>query len=328
MTKANTAKVDIQAQITGHLVAVIEARLAADPTLADTKMNVPLWARTPGAPLWMPSNAATGNNYNGINIIALWAQAETRDFHSAVWGTYRQWAGLGCQVKQGEKAAQVVLFKEFDVETDQTNAAENSNDNGTDNGKRYVARASCVFNSSQVEGYAAPEPVPDHGLIARLATADAFCACLGARIEIGGERAYYDRSTDHVQMPREALFTGSDTMDRNEAWYAVLAHELTHYTGASTRLDRTFGQRFGDNAYAMEELTAEIGAAFLCAELGIAQQPRADHANYLLAWLRIIKGDTKAIFTAAAAASKAVAWMKDRQPKPQTAVSTSLERAA
>jgi antirestriction protein ArdC len=324
MTKANTAKVDIHAQITGHLVAVIEARLAADPTLADTKTNAPLWARTPGAPLWMPTNAVTGNAYNGINIIALWAQAETRDFHSAVWGTYRQWAGLGCQVKQGEKAAQVVLFKEFDVETDQTNADGISHDSG----KRYVARASCVFNSSQVEGYAVPAPAPDHGPITRLASADAFCGSVGARIEIGGERAYYDRSTDHVQMPREALFTGSDTMDRNAAWYAVLAHELTHYTGASSRLDRKFGQRFGDDAYAMEELTAEIGAAFLCAELGIEQQPRADHANYLLAWLRIMKGDTKAIFTAAAAASKAVAWMKDRQPKLQAAVSTSLEPAA
>jgi antirestriction protein ArdC len=103
-------------------------------------------------------------------------------------------------------------------------------------------------------------------------------------------------------------------MSRGEAYYAVLTHELTYWSGAPARLGRDMGKRFGDAAYAAEELVAEIASAFLCAELGITQDTRADHAQYLAQWLKLMKDDSRAIFTAAAKASEAVACLKRLQP--------------
>ncbi|MEO2004790.1 MAG: zincin-like metallopeptidase domain-containing protein [Candidatus Poribacteria bacterium] len=132
-----------------------------------------------------------------------------------------------------------------------------------------------------------------------------------AKIEHGGDRAFYCPSTDHIQMPPEDLFCGTDSLSRSESYYAVLVHELTHWSGAKHRLDRHMGKRFGDSAYAAEELVAEIGSAFLCAELGITEgEPRADHAQYIAHWLKLMKDDSRAIFAAAAKASEAVSYLK------------------
>jgi antirestriction protein ArdC len=108
----------------------------------------------------------------------------------------------------------------------------------------------------------------------------------------------------------EGLLCGTDTMTRSEAYFAVILHETIHASGAKHRLDRDMGKRFGDAAYAAEELVAEIGSAFLCSELGITQDVRADHAQYLAHWLKLLKDDSRAIFTAAAKASEAVAYLK------------------
>lgn len=179
-----------------------------------------------------------------------------------------------------------------------------------DDGKRRFARASYVFNAAQVDGYAAPDAPDPLGPIERIEAADRFVAATGARIEHGGDQAYYVPSSDHIQMPDEGLFCGSDTMSREEGYYATLVHELTHWSGAKHRLDRDFGKRFGEEAYAAEELVAEIGAAFLCAELGITQEIRSDHAQYLAHWLKLLKNDSRAIFTAAAKASEAASYPK------------------
>ncbi len=148
------------------------------------------------------------------------------------------------------------------------------------------------------------------GPIARIESADRFIAACNADIRHGGERAFYAPSTDHIQMPDEDLFCGTDTLTRDEGYYAVLLHELTHWTGHKARCDRDLSGRFGKQAYAAEELVAEIGAAVLCAETGVTQDTRADHAQYLANWLQLLKDDPKAIFTAAAKASLAVAWLK------------------
>ncbi|MGE4304968.1 MAG: zincin-like metallopeptidase domain-containing protein [Novosphingobium sp.] len=87
-------------------------------------------------------------------------------------------------------------------------------------------------------------------------------------------------------------------------------HELIHWSGADHRLARTFGKRFGDDAYAMEELVAELGSAFLCGDLGLSTSPRPDHASYLASWLKVLKADNRAIFTAASAAAKAAEWLE------------------
>lgn len=289
---ANAKRRDIHADITGQLIAAIEA----DPG----QPSLP-WRRS-GAPLFLPRNALTGNAYRGVNIVSLWVSAETRGYSAPVWATYRQWAEIGAQVRKGEKSSLVVFYKEYDVEPD--------TDDETDDGRRFVARASSVFNAAQVDGYALPDAPEPLGAIERIANVDAFVSATGADIRHGGERAFYNRLGDRIQMPAEELFCGTDTLSRSEGYYAVLVHELTHWSGVEHRLNRTFGKRFGDKAYAAEELVAEIGSAFLCAELGITQDVRPDHAQYLAQWLELMKADSRAIFTAAANASRAADYLK------------------
>lgn len=298
MSDRTKTKRDIHAEITVKLIAAVEA---------NPEHPGRLWGKSTGKPLWMPTNAQTKNRYNGINILALWAEADLRGFTHPIWATYRQWAAMGCQVRKGETASTVVFYKELTVQPEP--------DDADDDGKRYVAKASCVFNASQVDGYDLPEPPALLGPVERIAAAETFFDNIGARVEIGGDRAFYSPSTDHIQMPTEGLFSGSATMTRTEGWYSTLGHEHIHRSGTEKRMNRTFGKRFGDDAYAFEELVACIGETFLCAELGLMSEPRQDHAHYLANWLKVMKGDSRAIFTAAAAASKAVAFLKVFQPK-------------
>jgi antirestriction protein ArdC len=264
------------------------------------------WRRS-GGPLWIPFNALTQKAYNGVNVIALWVEAEARQFSHPIWATYKQWAELGAQVRKGEKAALVVFYKQYETEPDP--------DREDDDGKRRVAKASWVFNCAQVDGYTPPGEPERLGPIERIETVDRFLANTGARVEHGGESAFYRRSTDTIHMPDEGLFIDTATMTRSEGYYAVLAHEQIHWAGAEHRLNREFGKRFGDNQYAAEELVAEIGSAFLAAELQFTQDTRPDHAHYLAHWMRLLKDDPKAIFTAAAKASQAVNYLKSLQPQ-------------
>lgn len=295
---------DIHTEITGTLIASIEANPG--------KPSMP-WRRSSG-PLFMPVNALTGNAYNGINIVSLWVAAECLGYNAPVWATYKQWSELGAQVRKGEKSSLVVFYKEYEVVPEARGANGPNPDNAEDDGKRRVARASYVFNASQVDGYTLPDAPQSLGPVERLETVDRFIAATGAQVEHGGDRAFYRPSTDHIQMPDEGLFCGTNTMTRSEGYYATLTHELIHWTGAKHRLAREFGKRFGDAAYAAEELVAEIASAFLCSELGITQDCRADHAQYLAQWLTLMKADSRAIFTAAARASEAVAYLKRLQP--------------
>jgi len=283
---------DLHADITNQLIAAIEAN-PGQPSLP--------WRRMGGG-LHLPVNTLTGKHYNGINILQLWVAAEQRGYATPIWGTYRQWTERGCQVRKGERSSLVVFYKEYDIDPDPENAS--------DNGKRRMARASYVFNADQVDGFVYPAVVEPFGPVDRMAAADRFVSATGAHIRHGGDQAFFQFSTDHIQMPDQGLFTGTETMARSESYYSVLVHELVHWSGAKHRLDREMGKRFGDAAYAAEELVAEIGAAFLCAELGITQDVRPDHSQYLAQWLKLLKSDSKAIFTAAARASEAAAFLR------------------
>ncbi len=288
---------DLHAEITGKIIAAIEA----DPG----RPQMP-WRRS-GTPLWLPENALSKKLYNGVNVVSLWASAELRGLTCPIWATYRQWAELGAQVRKGSKAELVIFYKEYETEPEP--------DNADDDGKRRVARASFVFNAADVDGFIPPSAPERVGPIERITAADRFIAATSARIEHGGERAFYRPSTDHIQMPDEGLFCGTDTMTRSESYFAVLLHELTHWTAPEKRCARDLSKRFDKAEVAAEELVAEIGAAFLCAELGVTQDVRADHAQYVANWLQLLKSDPKAIFTAAAKASQAVAYLKSLQPK-------------
>jgi antirestriction protein ArdC len=174
-----------------------------------------------------------------------------------------------------------------------------------------MARASFVFNAAQVEGFRLEpdEALPDEPSFDPIERAEAFAKATGAAITEGGDRACYIPSADMIRMPERRRFTGTDTTTPAEGFYSTLCHELVHWSGAKPRLDRDLSGRFGSESYAVEELVAELGAAFLCGDLGITPEPRADHAQYIATWLKVLKDDKKAVFTAASKASEAASWL-------------------
>ena len=216
-----------------------------------------------------PTNAQTGFPYRGANVVALWAQAMLSGFRSGYWASYRQWQNVGGQVRHGARGAVIVFYK----------IIEKANDDEVDEKRNLsFARASHVFNADQVDGWQPTEPqVP--GLASEVPDVEDFVKATGAEIETGFPHAAYVRSRDRIELPPMRWFIDTPTRSATEAYYSTVLHELVHWTGATHRLDRTFGKSFGDAAYAAEELVAEIGAAFLCADLGLANEPRQDHAR-------------------------------------------------
>ena len=252
----------------------------------------------------MPLNAATKAAYNGVNVLTLWATGAAKAYPTNVWASYRQWLTIGAQVRAGEKGSPIVYAG---------TATAKATETGGEDRKFSFLKTSAVFNAAQVEGYQAAAPVRPC-LADRIASADTFIAATRADIRHGQGRAYYQPELDFVAMPDFGAFIATATATATENAYSTLLHELTHWTGHQTRCAREFGKRFGNAAYAAEELVAELGAAFLCAELGITPAPRADHAQYLAHWLQVLKADKKAIFTAAAAATKAAQYLRGLQP--------------
>ena len=249
----------------------------------------------------IPVNAATDAPYRGVNILALWAVAAVEGYQSGHWASYRQWQSLGAQVRRGEHGSTVVFFKP--LEDDGEDDAE-----GDEKRSKLVARAFRVFNAAQVTGWEEP-PLAQIPSFFAIKEVDAFVRATAVPIRHDCPMARYIPSEDTIEMPNQERFVGTPTSTSTESYYAVLLHELTHASGAPHRLDRQFGKRFGDKAYAMEELVAELGAAFLCAALGIANEPRQDHAAYLTSWLEALDRDHKAIFTASSQAQKAVEFL-------------------
>jgi antirestriction protein ArdC len=273
---------------------VTDAILAA---LATCEPGERPWAR---AGLTMPVNAVSGHKYRGSNIVMLWIAAQEAGYSQNRWATFKQWAEKGASVRKGEKGTPVLWFKMLDRKDDE--ASEN------DEGGRKIpcARLAWVFNIDQVDGYEYTAPVMLSGEpVEAIAQADALLAASGARIAHGGGQAYYRPSTDEIVLPPREAFTGTSTSTATESYYAVALHELVHWTGSKSRLSRELGSRFGTEAYAAEELVAELGAAFLCAELGITSEPRPDHAAYLASWAKLLGADRRAFTTAAAKAAEA-----------------------
>ena len=256
-----------------------------------------------GGQISRPANAVTKTVYRGINVIALWAEAAVRGYASAHWASYRQWQQAGAQVRQGERGSTIVFFKEAERE-------DFGQPNGEVDTPKLIARASRVFNAEQVDGWQQPEK-PRVSRVETISRADAFVTATKANIRHGGEMACYRASADCIQMPDRHRFCGTKTSSPTESYYAILLHELTHWSGAQHRLDRQLGKRFGDAAYAMEELVAELGAAFLCSRLEITNEPRPDHAAYIESWLRVLKDDRRAVFVAASKAGQAVDYLEN-----------------
>lgn len=247
---------------------------------------------------------AGGQPYKGINVLTLWESAMSQHFTAPIWMTFNQAKELGANVRKGSKGTLVVY-------ADRITRTETAEDGKECERGIYFMKSYSVFNVEQIEGlpphfYATAAPTLDP--MQRIEAADRFFANTGADIRHGGDHAFYAAQSDLVQMPPFESFRDA------ESYCATLAHEMTHWTKHPSRLDRDFGRKtFGDEGYAREELVAEIGAAFLCCDLGITPEPRADHAAYLDHWLKVLKDDKRAIFRAAAHAQRAVDFLHGLQ---------------
>lgn len=258
------------------------------------------WSATPGHNI--PRNAATGNAYSGGNVILLWIAQASAGFASPCWLTFKQALDLGGNVRKGEKSIATIV-KVLNLQAKPKD--------GQEEGDTFTTiKPYAVFNVAQCEGLPEritnPEPVKPRHDDERDATIDEFIAATGAdfRADVGGDRAYFSPSQDFIAMPAFAAFKSAAN------YYATAFHELGHWTGHKSRLDREFGKRFGDRAYAAEELVAELTAAFLCAEFSIDGELR--HAGYIANWIELLKSDARAFFTAASAAQKAADFMRSK----------------
>jgi antirestriction protein ArdC len=291
--------------------ADIYARIT-DRIVADLEKGVRPWMQP-----WRSGNGSGGVTrplrhnglpYSGMNVLLLWSEATARGFASPVWMTFKQALELGGAVRKGESGSIVVFASRF--KKTETDASGDAVDREIPFLKSYT-----VFNAEQIDGLPAndrnpSEPVCDP--IERIDHADRFFDRTGAVIRHGGDRAYYSPATDHIQMPPFATFRDG------AAYVATLSHEAMHWTAAAHRANRDLSRYMKVRSErAREELIAELGSCFLCADLGIAPElePRPDHASYLASWLEVLSSDKRFIFAAAAHAQRAVAYLHGLQPQ-------------
>lgn len=242
-----------------------------------------------------------GIPYQGINVLMLWSAAMEKGYAAPVWMTFKQASELKANVRKGERGS-LVVYADKIIRTETDSATGEEAERAIPFMKGYT-----VFNVEQIDGlpehyYAQPAPRID--AVQRIDRAEAFFAGTGANVVHGGTMAYYNVSQDFVQMPPFESFRDA------ESYYATRAHETTHWTRHPSRLDREFGRkRFGDEGYAMEELVAELGSAFLSADLDLTPELREDHASYIGSWIKALKDDKRAIFTAASHAQRAADYL-------------------
>jgi antirestriction protein ArdC len=291
-------RTDVYERITARIVADLERGVRS--WLAP--WSVEHAAGKPTRPL-----RANGVPYQGINVIELWSSAVIHGFAAPIWMTFKQAQELGGHVRKGEHGSQVVYVSKITRTEADTDTGEAS--------PREIPfmRSYTVFNVDQIEGlpphyYALVAQCPDPAQ--RIAHAETFLAATGAEVRHGGARAYYRMSGNYIQMPPFESFPDA------EGYYATRSHETVHWTRHPSRLDRDFAQkRWGDEGYAIEELVAELGAAFLCADLDLTPEVRGDHAAYIASWIAVLKNDKRAIFTAASHAQRAVDFLHGLQPQ-------------
>jgi antirestriction protein ArdC len=293
----NSERQDIYTRITGQIVASLE-------------QGVRPWMKP-----WSGENAAAkitrplrhnGTPYTGINILMLWAASLEHGFGSPSWMTFKQALDLNAHVRKGEKGSLVVYANTF------TRTEEDAEGQEVEREIPFL-KGYTVFNVEQIEGlpehfYAKPEP--KFTAVERIDHAETFFAATHADIRYRGGRAYYAQEPDYIQMPPIESFRDA------ESFYGTLGHETVHWTKHPSRIERDFGRKtWGDEGYAREELVAELGAAFLCADLELTPEVREDHAAYIATWLTVLKNDNRAIFQAAAHAQRAVDYLHRLQPE-------------
>jgi antirestriction protein ArdC len=267
------AKFDLHQTITDSIVSAIEAGGALP------------WVR-PWTAAGGPRNGASGRAYSGINQLLL--SIAGMQYTSNEWFTYDNATKLGGQVRKGEKGTMIVFYSIIKKKGEEDKESS-----------FRLMKYFKVFNRDQIAGLPAPE-VKEVSQFSINNAAESFITDTGAVINYGGDSAVYNFVTDQISLPNK-----TDFVDEG-AFYATTFHELIHWTGHNSRLDRLKATPFGSPEYAKEELIAEIGAAFLCAEYGI--NGMTQHPEYINSWLRVLKNDKRFIFTAASQAQKAVGF--------------------
>lgn len=255
------------------------------------------WEKPWKGGMGIATNAATGRQYRGGNLVVLWILGA--QFGPGPWATYKQWGELGGQVRKGEKGTQLVKWSPVPCR-------EHGREENCGCRQRLSPRAFTVFHVSQQEGWTAPtveEGNPDEARV----DIEAFLAATGADIQFRDEgAAYYSLATDVITLPPFTRFVNA------ESFYATACHELVHWTGAEKRLNRDMAKKWGADgaaSYAGEELVAELGSAMLCATLGISDEPREDHARYLKSWVAHLRNDYSLLWNAASLAQRAVDYL-------------------
>jgi len=295
--KSTGASCEIYTRITDRIVADLErgVRPWMKPwSVANTEGRITRPLRHNGLP------------YSGMNVLLLWSEGIARGFSSPMWMTFKQALELGAAVRKGETGSTVVFASRF------TKSESDGQGNEVDREIPFL-KAYSVFNIEQIDGlpdhyYEQPVAVLDP--VQRIEQADRFFRNTGALIRHGGSQAYYSPVTDHIQMPPFETFRDAP------GYVATLSHEATHWTAHPARVGRDLSRYAKDKSErAREELIAELGSCFLCADLGIVPElePRPDHASYLQSWLRVLSDDKRAIFQAAAHAQRAVSFLHDLQ---------------
>lgn len=263
----------------------------------------------------MPYNPTTGRPYRGGNVLALMIAGMRKGYTDSRWCTYKQAAENGWQVRKGEKASQIEFWEVGRGKDD-----EGESDADKPHG-RMIHRVYSVFNAQQIDGVP-PVVVTPREQWEVCQTAERIMANSGAVIRYGGDRAFYRKDTDHVQLPHREYFADAP------GFYGTAVHELVHWTGGDKRLKRPTlieSKSFGDESYAKEELRAEIGSMMLSAEQGIPHDP-SQHAAYVASWVKALKNDKNEIFRAAADASKACDFLLEKERAKADEPTTHTER--
>ncbi|MCO4312475.1 ArdC family protein [Pectobacterium versatile] len=283
-TKFSKTKTDIYQTVTDSIITALEAGV---------KPWTCPWQRVPGMS-GLPSNFATGIAYSGMNIMLLWCSASEQGFGDPRWMTYRQAQAVGGQVRKGEHGTTAIFYTTLEKE----------NEDGEID-QIPMLKTFTVFNVEQIDGLTLTTAVVSPAeTFEPLPQAENLLHCSGARIIEKGQNAFFKPLTDEVWLPERHLF--SDAAN----FYATGLHELVHWSGAKTRLNREMKGKFGSEGYAFEELIAELGSAFLMADLGIVGE--VQHESYIASWLKALKNDKRYIFKAASTASKAHRYLMDK----------------
>lgn len=304
MTQTNTQttkRQDVHQIVTDRIVSQLE------------QGNIPWYKPWKGnSTLQLPYNIVSKNHYNGINNLLLWCTAHEKNFESPEWATFKQWSEKEELIRKGEKGTMVVYYDFLEKEVEGQEELQ----------KIPFLKTYYVFNRCQLESYTG-EAVGQNSdiepLVSRVHAVDAFVENTKAIIRHGGSQAFFSPKEDYIQMPFQQSFIDTPACSATEGYYSTLMHELVHWSGAEKRLNRFKDSKeaalsYGDR-YAREELVAELGAAFLCAEFGINTIEKTNHAAYISSWLEALKNDKGLIIPAANQASKAVRYLKDMKPE-------------